>query len=139
MSGVNVQRTSYDHTINLLLVEQTAVVIVGLDVRNHGFRFGEAARIDVGHCDQVDIRYGDNLFQQLAAPPADTNHADSYTVVGAEHTPVGESGQGQRRAGAAGQELPPADGVGHGGTSGGEDVGPGRPPGRAVIIPPRGA
>ena len=82
---MNVQGTSDDHSINIFLLEQTAVVIVRLDVRNHGFRFGEAARINVGHCDQVDIRYGDNLFQQLVTPPADTNHADAHAVVGAEH------------------------------------------------------
>ena len=85
MASMNMQRTGDDYGIDIFLVEQSSVVIVCLDVWDYGSRFGKAARIDVRHRHDINIRYSDDLSQQLTTSSADANHADSYPVVCAEH------------------------------------------------------
>ena len=82
---MDVQRTGNDYSVDVLLIQQAAMVVVGLDLGDDGFRFSEATRVDVGHRHHIHVRHGDNLFEQLRATAAHANHANAYTVVGPEH------------------------------------------------------
>ena len=82
---VNVQGAGHDYGIDVFLIEQLTMIVVGANVRRHRLRFSMPSCVDVGDCDQFGIGNGDNLFQQLLAAAADPDHAHAHAVVGSQH------------------------------------------------------
>ncbi len=56
MPGVDVQRAGYDDAVDVFHVEQAAVIIERLDVRNFALRLIAPTAVDVGHHYKVDVR-----------------------------------------------------------------------------------
>jgi hypothetical protein len=90
---MGVQRTGYDHCVNILPVEQTSVIIKRYDTRSDFSRFVMTATIDIGNCNDFNIWEGDDLFEQILSPVANANHAYADTIICTQDTfGVGEDG-----------------------------------------------
>src|SRR6266567_5386071 len=85
MPGVDMQWAGYDHSVNVLHVEQAAVIVEGLNAGQFVLRLVAAATVDVGHGHDFHVVDRTNLPQQVISAIAHTNHADPDAVVRSQH------------------------------------------------------
>ncbi len=79
------QRTGHDDGINVVHVEQAAVIVKGLNARNLAFRLVAAAAVNIGHGHEFHAVNPANLPQQIVAAIPHADHADADAVVRPQH------------------------------------------------------
>lgn len=99
MTRVNVERTGHDDGVDILHVEQAAVIVEGLDARHFALRLITAAAVDVGHGHQFSAVNGANLVQQIVAAVAHSDHPHTNAVVRTQNcrSRIREHGGGPHR------------------------------------------
>jgi len=83
---VDMQWTGDYDCIDVLLIQQLAVVIEDLDVGSMSLGLRSAPAVSVGDGYKFRIGNGENLFQQFGSATAHADHTDPHTVVRAQHT-----------------------------------------------------
>jgi hypothetical protein len=83
---MGVQRTGYDHCVNILPVEQTSVIVKRYDTRSEFSRFVMTTTINIGHRNDFNVREGDDLFEQILSAVANANHAHADTIICTQDT-----------------------------------------------------
>src|SRR5262249_61570619 len=84
MASMQMERTSHDHSINVLQIEQAAMVVERLDSLHHLAGLIAATSVDIGDGRELSIGNSDKLLQKFLAPPAATDHAYKHTIVCAQ-------------------------------------------------------
>ena len=106
-----VQRRRDEHRVDVLEIEQPAVVAERARGRRHAPYLVVAARVHVGNGDELHVGELQRLRQQVLAARAATDQSQPQAVVGAEyarhrrHHPYRGAG-----GGGIGEELPASDG-----------------------------
>src|SRR5260370_35717046 len=85
MPGVDMQWAGYDHSVDVLHVEQAAVIVEGLNAGHFALRLVAAAAVDVRHCHDLHAVDRTNLPQQITPAIAPANHAEADAVVRSQH------------------------------------------------------
>src|SRR6185369_16719775 len=88
--AVQVLRRGDQDGVDGLVVEQVAVVEVGLGVGRDLLHFFQAAGVDVGGADAFDVRAGHRLAQDLRPAGPGPDDADANALVGREGVRSGE-------------------------------------------------
>src|ERR1017187_515980 len=99
MLAVEVLRGSDQDGVDILVVQQAAIVQVGLGGRRDLFDIFQAAGIDVGGADALHVFAGERLLQDFGAARARTDDAQADTLVRAEGI------AGRQRAGQTGSDM----------------------------------
>ncbi len=97
--AVQVLRGGDEDGVDVLVVEQVAVVEVGLGVGRDRLDVFEAPGVDVGGADAFHVVAGERLLQDLGAAGAGADDAEADALVGAQ-----DIGRGQR-AGQTGGDF----------------------------------
>src|ERR1017187_10299374 len=87
---VQVLRGGDQHRVDILVVEQVAIVEVGLGVRRDLFDVFQAAGIDVGGADALHVLAGQRLLEDFGAAGARTDDAQADALTGAEGVAGGQ-------------------------------------------------
>jgi hypothetical protein len=82
---MNVQRAGDDYSVYIFHVEQTAVIVEGLNAGHFAFRLVTATAVDVGHGYEFNSVDTSHLPQQVVAAIAHANHSHAHAIVRAEH------------------------------------------------------
>ena len=82
--GVQVLRRGDQDGVDILVLQQAAIVEVGLGVGRDAFHVFQAAGVDVGRADAFGVGAGDRLAENLGAAGAGSDDADADALVGAK-------------------------------------------------------
>src|ERR1035437_2836783 len=96
---VEMLRGGDEDRVDIVVVEQAAIVEVGLGVGGDLFDVFQTARIDVGGADAFDVLASERLLEDFAAAGAGTDDAEADTLVRAEGIAGGQ------RAGETGSDA----------------------------------
>ena len=97
--GMEVLRCGDEDGVDVAVVEQAAVVEVGLGAGRDSLDVFQAAGIDVGGADAFHVLAGEGLLKDLGAAGAGTDDAEADTLAGAEGI------AGRQRAGQTGGDV----------------------------------
>jgi hypothetical protein len=81
---MQVERAGHDHGINILEIEQAAVIVKRLYSWGHLPGFVAPPRISVSDGHQLGIGKWKHLLEKFLSPSANTDHAYTDPVIGAE-------------------------------------------------------
>ncbi len=85
MLGVHVQGTGDQHGIDVLHIEEAAMVVVRLQAGHDASGFVIPALIDVGDSHHLYVRNCYNPSEQFLPATADADHAHANTIIRAQH------------------------------------------------------
>ncbi len=113
VQGVLVLRGGDENRIDRLVVQQSPVIVVGLDGRGHRPGFVQAPRINIGHGNRLGVRAANGDLEDLLAAAARANQAEADSVIGAQHRPGRNDSGGGHTGGAASQLTQECSAMGH--------------------------
>src|SRR5664280_992144 len=97
--AVQMLRGGDEDGVDILVIQQAAIVQVGLSGRRDLLDIFQAARIDVGGADAIHVLAGERLLQDFDTARARTDDAEADTLVRAEGI------AGRQRAGQTGSDM----------------------------------
>ena len=84
--GVQMLRGGDQYGIDILVLQQAAIVKVGFGVGRNAFHVFQAAGVDVGRADAFGVGAGDRLAENLGAAGAGSDDADADALVCAKNS-----------------------------------------------------
>jgi hypothetical protein len=96
--GVQEKRRGYDDCIDIVTVEESAGIVVGLRVGSEGFGFVAMAGVDVGDSNEFDAGDSDDVAHVFLASAARADDSDAYAIICSEDF----RGRGERDGGGSG-------------------------------------
>jgi len=75
MLRVQVQRRGHNHAVDIVALQQAAVVVERFDVRHESRGFLAASRVGIRYRDNLCVRQPEHLMQQLLPSRAGADHS----------------------------------------------------------------
>ena len=98
--GVLVLGGGDEDRIDRLVVQEAAVIVVGLDRRGHGLGLVQAPRVNIGHGNRLGAGAAQRDLEDRLAAAAGADQAEAEPVIGPQHG-AGGSDSGRGHAGGA--------------------------------------
>ena len=96
MSRMDVQWAGDENAVNVLHVQQAAMVVERLNLRRQLFRFFAAAGVNIRDRHELHVRNSQHLVQKFLAASAHADHPHANTIVRAERSRSRAGGQNCR-------------------------------------------